>query len=208
MGLFCQDLTATQISNLSGVSRPTINKLLLHFRQTITCYCEEQSPVGGLVEIDESYFGPKRMKGKKGRGAGRKIVVFGILKRQGMVYAQIVPNASRPALKQVIQQRIDSNSIIYTDGWKSYDGLVDWGYKKHYRIYHGHNQFANGQNHINGIENFWGVAKVRLAKLRGLKKEYFNPHLKECEFRYNMRHDNLYQKLLEILRQAALKNGP
>ena len=52
------------------------------------------------------------------------------------------------------------------DGFKTYDGLVDLGYKKHYR--HGKDEFAkkNGRikNHINGIENFWGLAKVRLYK--------------------------------------------
>ena len=50
------------------------------------------------------------------------------------------------------------DSMIYTDGWASYDGLVDFGAKAHYRVKHSQNEFANGRNHINGIENFWGYA--------------------------------------------------
>ena len=53
------------------------------------------------------------------------------------------------------------DSIIYTDGWASYDGLVDFGAKAHFRVKHSQNEFANGKNHINGIENFWGYGKLR-----------------------------------------------
>ena len=131
--LFCQDLTAVQIAAATSISCRTINRLLMDLRRRIASYCDQQSPLAGEVEIDESYFGPRRVRGKKGRGAGRKIVVFGILKRAGKVYTQIVPNASRAALKQVIERRIDTNSTVYSDGWPAYDALIDWGYKKHYR---------------------------------------------------------------------------
>lgn len=201
--LFCEDMTATQIASLTGLNRNTVNRLLTQIRRVIVRYCETVSPLSGEVEIDESYFGPRRVRGLRGRGAGRKTIVFGLLKRQGKVYTQVVPNASRETLKQIIQARIAMGSTVYSDGWKSYDGLVDWGYKKHYRVNHGANEFARGNSHINGIENFWGIAKVRLTKLRGLRQDHFNLHLKECEFRYNMRHEDMYHILLELLRKDA-----
>jgi len=55
-------------------------------------------------------------------------------------------------------------SIIHSDGWRSYNGLVDMGYKKHFRVHHGEHEFACGNCHINGIESFWSYAKRRLAK--------------------------------------------
>ena len=201
--LFCDDLTAVQIAKSTGVGRKAVNRLLMDLRLRIAAFCEASSPLCGEVEIDESYFGPKRVRGKRGRGAGKKIIVFGVLKRRGKVYTQIVPNASRKALKQVIEERIEPDSTVYSDGWKSYNGLIDWGYQKHYRVNHSANEFARGRNHINGIESFWGVAKVRLAARRGLRAEYFNLHLKECEFRYNMRRKNMYLELLKILREEA-----
>ena len=59
-------------------------------------------------------------------------------------------------------------STIYTDGWRVYDGLVMEGYK-HHRIHHHDNEFARDRRHINGIESFWSYAKLRLAKLRGVR---------------------------------------
>jgi transposase len=88
--------------------------------------------------------------------------------------------------------------------------LVDWGFKQHYRVNHGNNEFvnkANNKNHINGIENFWGVAKVRLAKFRGIKESHFNLHLKECEFRYNNRNMSTKEMYLKLLRILAKKGG-
>lgn len=201
--LFCEDMTATQIASLTGLNRNTVNRLLTEIRLAIVAYCEADSPLSGEVELDESYFGARRVRGKRGRGAHGKTIVFGLLKRQGKVYTQIVPNVSRATLKQIVQAKVESDSTIYSDGWKSYDGLVDWGYKRHYRVNHGANEFARGRSHINGIENFWGIAKVRLTKLRGLRQDHFNLHLKECEFRYNMRHEDMYHALLEILRKDA-----
>ena len=81
------------------------------------------------------------------------------------------------------------------------------GAKAHYRVKHSANEFANGRNHINGIENFWGFAKFRLAKFRGIKKENFVLHLKETEFRYNTKNlgQNLYQILLKLIRENPIK---
>ena len=107
-------------------------------------------------------------------------------------------------LMPIIKGKADKGAVIYTDGFKTYDGLADYGYKKHYRVKHGENEFATGHNHINGIENFWGLCKVRLAKFRGVHKHNFYLHIKECEFRYNFRNKNLYLFLLKYLRKNKL----
>ena len=84
-------------------------------------------------------------------------------------------------------------------------------YKKYYRVHHGKSEFAkkekNIKNHINGIENFWGLAKVRLSKFRGMNKNTFYLHLKECVFRFNYRNDDLYILLLKIIRNNPLKSS-
>ena len=90
------------------------------------------------------------------------------------------------ALIPIIEMYADKSSTIYTDGWKAYDGLADFGYKRHDRVKHSQNEFAKGRNHINGIENFWGLCKVRLSKFRRVHKNKFYWHLKESEFRYNI----------------------
>ena len=210
---FSVDLTATQIAVLSKINRKTINKTLKQIRINIADFCEKESLFEkGEVEIDESYFGAKRIRGKRGRGSYGKTIVFGLKQREGKVYTQIIKNCSQQVIIPLINQRISKSAIVYTDGFKTYDGLVNMGYKKHYRVHHGKNEFAkkekkNIKNHINGIENFWGLAKVRLSKFRGMNKDTFYLHLKECEFRFNYRNDDLYILLLKIVRNNPLKSS-
>ncbi len=96
------------------------------------------------------------------------------------------------------------DAIIHSDGWRGYDGLVDVGYKKHLRVNHGANEFANSRSHINGIESFWSYAKRRLARFNGIASHTFYLHLKESEFRFNHRGDNLYQVMLKLLRHNPI----
>jgi transposase len=156
------------------------------------------------VEVDESYFGPKRVRGKRGRGAGGKTIVFGIFKRHGHVDAEIVPDAKKTTLLKAIRGQVDLASVVHSDGWRGYDGLVDVGYAKHLRVRHNDNEFANLQSHINGIESFWSYAKRRLTKFNGVPRHTFYLHLKETEFRFNHRRDNLYKELLKLLRDNPL----
>ena len=203
--LFSLDIEAKKVSELTGVSRVTINKIYAEIRSTIVKICDLDSPFEqGEIEVDESYFGAKRVRGKRGRGAAGKIPVFGILKRNGKVYTQIIKNCTVAEIMPIIEQKIPIDSTLYTDGFKSYDGLVNFGYKQHYRVHHGRDEFAIGNTHINGIENFWGLAKVRLVKYRGIHKNRFLFHLKECEFRYNYRTKNIYLTLLKFIKNNPL----
>ena len=119
-----------------------------------------------------------------------------MLKRDGKVYTQIVKNCSANELIPILSEFSElDESVIYSDCWKAYDGLVDYGAKAHYRVKHSKNEFANGKNHINGIENFFSKrvcfisSKQSAAKHKScdlccyrLLKGY---ECSEVEFRYN-----------------------
>ncbi len=203
---FVLDITADRIANLTRINRNTINKYLMRIRKRIATLCKETSPFTGTVEVDESYFGPRRVKGKRGRGSGGgKTKVFGVLKRGGKVYTEIVPDCSRKTLQGIIRGKINPESVINSDGWRGYDGLVDIGYGKHYRVIHSKDEFARGSSHINGIESFWSYAKHRLKKFQSIAKHTFYLHLKETEYRFNLRNSDLYSILLLELRSRPLK---
>jgi transposase-like protein len=202
--LFALNLEATQIAELTGLNRNTVNRILRAIRQRLAEFCKQQSPFSGEIEVDESYFGARRIKGKRGRGAYGKTIVFGVFKRNGKVYTEIVPDCSKATLQAIIRGKVDPESIIYSDGWRGYNGLVDVGYGKHLRVDHGRNEFTRGKTHINGIEGFWGFAKSRLTRFRGMNKDTFFLHLKECEFRFNHREQNLYKMVLKIIRNKPL----
>ena len=202
---FCMDLTANQIAYLSHLNVNTINRLIGLIRQRIYEITRLQStPLKGQIEVDESYFGAKRVKGVRGRGAKGKTIVFGLLKRGDKVITEIVPDCSASTLQSIIRGKTSIDSVIYSDGWRGYNGLVDYGFKKHFRVHHGDNEFARGHSHINGIESFWGFTKTRLAKFRGMDKSKFILHLKESEFRFNHRNKNLYEILLKEFRKRPL----
>ncbi|EOC27565.1 putative transposase [Neisseria meningitidis 2001073] len=113
----------------------------------------------------------------------RKSGCFGILKRNRRVYTVVVDNAKSETLLPVIKKKIMPDSIVYTDSLSSYDKLDVSGFI-HYRINHS-KEFADRQNHINGIENFWNQAKRVLRKYNGIDRKSFPLFLKECKFRFN-----------------------
>jgi len=103
-------------------------------------------------------------------------------------------------LQAIIRGKVAPESIIHSDGWRGYDGLVDVGYDKHFRV-NKTKTFAEKSVHINGIEAFWSFTKRRLAKFNGVKCN-FELHLKECEWRYN----KTLPQLLDELKSVITKN--
>ena len=92
-------------------------------------------------------------------GAGGKIPVFGLLRCGGRVYTKIILDASSATLIPIIERKVIPDSIVYSDCCRGYNAL-DISEFKHYRINHS-KLFADKQNHINGIENFWNVRHER-----------------------------------------------
>ncbi|HSW73540.1 MAG TPA: IS1595 family transposase [Candidatus Limnocylindria bacterium] len=179
---FVAGTTARTAAEIVGVNKNTA-QLFFHRMRELIAYKQRSDMVfEGEVEADESYFGGKR-KGKRGRGAAGKIPVFGLLKRGGKVFAEIIPDAKGKTLIPIIKERVIPDSIVYTDSLPSYNAL-DISEFKHVRINHS-KLFAENRNHINGIENFWNQAKRHMRKFNGVPKKNFYLFLKECEWRFN-----------------------
>ena len=202
--LFALDLTASDAARLTGVSVRSVNEVSLRLRRRLQTWCPVPAGLDGAVELDESSFGPRRVRGKRGRGAGSKTIVFGLCKRGGQVYTEIVPDCSKKTLQAIIRSKIDVAAMVNTDGWRGYDGMVDVGFDHHFRVRHGHNEFGGGASHLNGIESFWRFAKARLQQFKGVPKHPFLLQLKESAFRFNHRYEDLYKLLLKLLRQQPL----
>ena len=202
--LFALDLTASDTARLTGLSVRSVNDVYLRLRRRLQTWCPVPAELNGAVELDESYFGPRRVRGKRGRGASGKTIVFGLFKRGGQVYTEIVPDCSKKTLQAIIRGKIDVAAMVNTDGWRGYDGLVDVGFDRHFRVRHGRDEFVQGASHINGIESFWSFAKARLHPFKGVPKHTFLLHLKESEFRFNHRYEDLYKLRLKLLRQQPL----
>ena len=187
---FTTDITAVSCSEIVNVNRKTTDRFYNYFRSLIIqdqFSLRQKFLSDDETEIDESYFGPTRVRGKRGRGAGHKIAVVGLLKRHGNVFTKPVDACTKDELMPVILAKVSSGVDIYTDGWKSYDALAVYGFN-HKKVKHHKNEFSAGDgNHINGIESFWSFAKRRLSKFNGIKRDDFKEHLLETEWRFNHR---------------------
>lgn len=179
---FVSGSTARTASKLVNVNKTTAAYYFHRLREIIALETENETMLSGEFEVDESYFGGTR-KGKRGRGAAGKVPVFGILKRGGRVYTQVIPDAASRTLMPIIREKIQPDSIVYSDCWRGYN-VLDVSEFKHYRINHS-KLFANKHNHINGIENFWNQAKRHMRKFNGIPAKHFPLFLKECEWRFN-----------------------
>lgn len=195
---FSLELTASQTAKQLELNRHTVERYYNLFREKIAQYQESNlQKLSGNIEIDESYFGSRHRGDKRGRGAPSKIPVIGILERKGTVYTKIIPDASSKTLLPIINKLVrKSKSNIYTDKWKSYDSLILSGYK-HFRINHS-KEFVRNNHHINGIESFWSYVKRKMRKHNGIAKHKFYLYLKESEFRFNFRKQNIYNILINI----------
>jgi transposase len=180
--LFISGATARTAAALVDVHRNTAAYYFQRLRQLISQAVEDATPFFGEIEVDESYFGGHR-KGKRGRGAAGKVPVFGILKRGGKVYTKVISDTRSATLMRIIEEKIVPDSIVYTDSLYSYN-VLDVSAFHHVRVNHSY-LFAEGRNHINGIENFWNQAKRHLRRFNGIPKEQFGLFLKECEWRFN-----------------------
>lgn len=181
--LYIAGCTARTAADIAGVNRKSAVLFFHRLREIIAQALTQSAPVGGDIEIDESYFGGHR-KGKRGRGAGGKVAVFGILKRGGRVYTMVAPDLRRETLMPVIREKIVPDSVVYTDSYSVYDSL-DVSEFHHHRINHSDEFVRDGHKHINGIENFWNQAKRTLSRYNGIPRAHFHLFLKEAEFRFN-----------------------
>jgi len=205
---FSIDIDASRCAILTDINRNTINRYYNFFRNII--YRERTNQlqkITGKAEVDESYFGGRRLRGRSGkrkRGRGtNKQPVFGIFERAGTVYTEIIPDCKQETLRGIIMGKVDIRSVIFSDGWRGYNGLVDAGYDRHIRINHGNSEFSYGNGmHINGIESFWSFTKRRLAKFNGVKIN-FHLHLKESEWRWDKNYKAIEVELWEWIKHAS-----
>ena len=157
-----------------------------------------ETPLGGIIEVDETYIGGKRSGGKRGRGAPNKTVVFGMLERGGDVMTKVVPNVRKKTLQPIIKGNVEQGSTVNSDELKSYSGLSKAGFE-HETVNHSEGEYVDGDCHVNGIEGFW--ARLKLS-IRGTHVRVSGKHLqkyvKEFEYRYNRRKrpEKMFDELL------------
>ena len=201
--LFSEDLTATQIANITGVSRVTINNYLKLIRTHIARYSEDQNPRhysnGGI----RSFVSLNGANGKELHSKENPVDVFyGFYRFDGNIFVDSLRNVDKAVVMELQRTRGTGMAGKSAEELLKYHAIADFDSWKLYRIDTGNT--INGKTHVDDISVFWGNAKSRLLKFRGLNKNTLYLHVKECEFRYNYRAMDINTLLLNIIYKLPL----
>jgi transposase-like protein len=181
-------ISAKQIQRETGVTYKTAWRMFKQIRSMLTD--EASGPIGGFgrkVEMDETYYG-SRSEGKRGRGTDKTPVV-GMVQRKGQVRAFVAADVKSDTLRGLIKEHVLPRTMVFTDDFKSYNGLGARGYT-HHRINHSEKVYVNGDVHTNTIEGFWSLIKRGIGGVyHNVGRHYLQTYLNEYSFRYNRRFD-------------------
>ena len=153
---------------------------------------DDNGPLSGHVEIDETFVGGKKRGKKRGIGGGHaargKTVVFGMLQREGTLRAGPVKDANKATLSPIILTNVQRGSTISTDEGVAYRTLAKDGPYRHGVVNHHAEEYVRGEFHVNSIEGFWGHFKkgIRGTNVH-ISAKHMWKYVSEYTYRYNTR---------------------
>jgi transposase-like protein len=189
-------ISAKQIERETGVTYKTAWRMFNAIRKILT---DDIQPTQGKFEVDETYIGGKA-PGKRGRGAGHKSIVVGVVKRKGSVYAKRTADVKKKSIYPIVQDTVLPTSTVYTDELKTYDSIHRLGYK-HIRVNHSDRVWVVDDAHTNTIEGFWSLVKRGINGVyHSVSEKWLQNYLNEYSFRFNHRNDET-PMFLTVLRK-------
>ena len=197
MGASKKGMSAHQIHRSIGVTYETVWFMCHRIREAMRHRAFRNS-LAGTVEIDEPYIGPKASGGKRGRGAPRKTIVFGMVERGGDVHVQSVPDIKRQTLYPIIKSKVEKGSRVMTDEFVTYRGL-DQEYQ-HGVVDHSCEYVTGKDIHVNTQESFWALLKRGVVgTFHHISKEKMDMYCGEFGFRFNTRRSSDAERFIDAL---------
>jgi transposase-like protein len=192
-------VAAKEIERHVGVTYKTAWRMAHQIRKLMK---ENASLLFGEIEADETMIGGKR-KGKRGRGAEGKTVVFGQLQRKGKINACVVENVKAETLLPHFQDNIAKGSKLMTDELHSYKKIAKVLDLDHDTVQHGAKQYAKANGtHTNTVEGFWSQMKRSMDGTHHvISPKYLPAYVSEFQWRYNHRYSSVH--LFDLLLQRV-----
>ncbi len=169
---------------------------------------------GGMVEVDESYFGgkeknkykDKRMANAQGRSSKGKTPVVGLVERGGKILTFVTENTGKETLHQIIDNNVADEAIIVTDAHGAYVGLN--AKYNHIVVKHENGGYVKRDGvhkfHTQNIENFWSIFKRGyIGVYHYMSKEHLKRYCSEFGYRYNTRELTSIERFEDALRSVS-----
>jgi transposase len=180
-------VAAKEVERQLGVTYKTAWRMC-HMIREYMGDVDGDEPVGGFtkrVEIDETFIGGEMEGGQGGKG---KLVVLGMMERNGDIITKVVPNRRSGTLLPVIKHNVKVHTEVHTDELIAYGGLGTMGYW-HKTVNHSREEYVSPTGTtVNGIEGFWSQLKRGINGTHiHVSGRHLPKYLGEFEFRWNMR---------------------
>src|ERR1700712_4372428 len=199
--LFSDDLTATQIAGITSVSRVTINNYLKLIRNHIARHCEEQSQAFSNRKTTVQQPRPLHAV-KEAVMEDNNNFYYGFYTVNDNVFTDELVAISKPTIREFQQaswmHRQEAGALSELSRYHAIADFDEW------RLYRMDAGSVNGKSQQDDITVFWGNTRSRLLKFRGMNKNTLYLHVKESEFRYNFREDDINKILLNIIYKYPL----
>ena len=181
-------VSALEIHRHTGISYKS-SLFMLH-RIRFAMADSVTGPLGGDVEVDETYVGGKpRYKGQSKTGAGtNKIPVMALVERKGRVKTKVIPKVNSKNLKTTILENVHHSARILTDEHRCYHAIGMMFEGGHETVCHRAGEYVRGDVTTNTVEGFFSIVKRGLNGIyHAVSKEHLHRYMSEYEFRYNFR---------------------
>ncbi len=202
---FSLDIEANKAAVLASLNRNTLNRYYNLVRRCVTQYCEYKGCHLGFVE--KAVSGENHQVGDEGcYSVESGSMVFGVCLIAGWIYTEIIHETDLPEDRNMLVSRNGVECYLRdcpNPRIKEYRALVDFDSGRYVRTSHSGEDKGRAVD-VKSCDLFWGYAKSRLLKFNGISKSTLYFHIKECEFRYNHRGEDLYKLLLKIIRENPI----
>jgi len=154
---------------------------------------------GGIVEMDETYYGPVDPKKRRAvrfdgqpfktgqRGPANKRPVVALVERGGNVRSFHIPVADQIEIQKIIRENIATEATLHTDESRLYTYATDH-VAKHEKVKHSAGEYVRGDVTTNGVEGYFSVFKRGMrGTYQHCKEKHLHRYLAEFDHRYNHR---------------------
>ena len=202
-------LSAKQLEREIGVSYKTAWRMLNLIRNQLMTQ-EQDEPLSGDVEVDETAGGGKVRAGDSRRGLAyvkksNRPTIWGAVERGGRVRVKVVRSRSTVDIEPPIYEHVLPSSMIFTDEWKGYDHKrLSSRYIRHHRIKHEDRIYVSGDVHTQTIEGFFSLVKNGIRGTHhSVSSKWLQGYLNEYAWRYSRR-DQQQSMFSDLLLRAAV----
>lgn len=195
-------ISAHQVKRMFGIHYRTA-WYLCHRARTAMQDTDLGERLMGVIEIDETYIGPKSNKPGRPGKSSKKVAVLGMIQRGGKIVTKHVENVTGRTIKEFVDRFAVNVEVIHTDEYRSY-GVLDAEYA-HKRVNHSM-MYSDGDIHCNGVENFWSLLKRGLiGSFHKVSVKHLHLYLDEFTFRFNNREFDVLGLIFQNIRQRHIK---